>query len=790
MAEKKTPATKKAPAKKPATPPTGKKAPAKKAPTKRAPTRKAAAASKARGKPVAKKSTAKAAPKKAAASVFTISQRDDGIALVAINDEAEAQNTLKSTFAPQFEKVLEQLAGDKSIKGLIIHSTKPGSFIAGADIGMFENLTTASEVTALSKVGQKGFDRLEKLPFPTIAAINGACLGGGLELAMACDYRIATENKAVKLGLPEVQLGLLPGAGGTQRLPRLAGIQTALDMMLTGKQLNAARAKKAGIIDKVVDENHLLTEAAQYLQKNKEKRPTRAPLQDVPARKAKGISSNLTSVQGLTKVALEDNPAGRAVLFDQARKQTLKQSHGLYPAPMKIIDCVERGYRWGFGSGLAAEAKAFGELAMTPESRSLVHLFRAITALKKDTGVDDEKVKPREINKVGVLGAGLMGAGIATVTADKAGLPTFIKDRDRQGLQNGYDYVRKVFDGRVKKKRIGKVESFLLQSKVKGTLDYADMKNCDIVIEAVFEDIKLKHQMLKDIETNCGSKAIFASNTSSIPITRIAEAAKRPENVIGLHYFSPVEKMPLLEIIVTDKTAPEVTAASVQFGKDQGKTVIVVNDGPGFYTTRILAPYLNEAARMMSEGVAVEDVDKALVKWGFPVGPVTLMDEVGIDVGFKIVPVLVEAFGDRFRAPEASEKMIEDGRLGRKANKGFFKYEKGKKAGVDESVYDLMGVKPTKKLKAEEIAERCAWLMLNEAAYCLEEGILRSARDGDIGAIFGLGFPPFRGGPFWYMEKIGIAESVRKLESLAKQHGERFEPAPILRKLAKSGGKF
>ena len=755
--------------------------------TTRKPASRKASASKTAKKPAARKPAArKPAAKKAAASaksVFTLTRRDDGIALLAINDPDESQNTLKSSFGGQMEKVLGDLRNDKSVKGLIFHSTKPGSFIAGADIGMFESLTTAAEVTALGKGAQKGFDDLEKLPFPTLAAINGACLGGGLELAMACDYRVATENKAVKLGLPEVQLGLLPGAGGTQRLPRLVGIQTALDMMLTGKQLNAQRARKAGLIDKVVDEEHLLSEAVQFLQKNRKKRPTRTPASEQPAKRMKDLSNNLKSKQGLTRIALEDNPAGRALLFSQARKQVMKQSKGLYPAPLKIIDTVERGYRWGFGAGLAAEAKAFGELAMTTESRSLVHLFRCITAIKKDTGVDDAKVKPRDIDQVGVLGAGLMGAGIALVTADKAGLRTWMKDRDNNGLQNGYDYLKKFYDGRIRKKRIGKVEAFLKQGRVQGTLDYADMKHCDMVIEAVFEDIKLKHQMVKDVEANCGPNTIFASNTSSIPITRIAEAAKRPENVIGLHYFSPVEKMPLLEIIVTDKTAPEVTAASVKFGKAQGKTVIVVNDGPGFYTTRILAPFMSEAARILNEGVPMEDIDKALIKWGFPVGPITLMDEVGIDVGYKIQPILVEALGDRFAGVESTSKLIDDGRLGRKAKKGFYKYDKGgKKLGPDESVYELVGIKPNKKMDPKEIAERCAWMMLNEAAYCFEEGILRSARDGDIGAIFGLGFPPFRGGPFWYMQQYGMTRSLQKLESLAHKYGERFEPAPILRK--------
>lgn len=655
-------------------------------------------------------------------------------------------------------------------------STKPGSFVAGADINLFDKADSAAQVTALSELCQDTFQKIEDLRIPVVAAIQGACLGGGLELAMACHYRIAAKTKDTALGVPEVMLGLLPAGGGTQRLPRLVGIAAALDMMLTGRQLKPKQALKMGLVNAVVEPEALRARAIAMA-----KHPPQ-----------KTSRQSLLSKDGAMALALEKNPIGRKVLFDQARKQAAKKTFGNYPAPDAIIGAVEAGYSKGLKAGYAQEARAFGELAMSPVSQQLRNIFHATNELKKETFVADKSITGREINAVGVLGAGLMGAGIALTTINKAGLPVRLKDRDDKGLANGVKYVRKFYDKRAK---IGAMTSFDAEaelSRLTASAEYTGFKGLDLVVEAVFEDLNLKHQIVKDVEQFGNEHTIFASNTSSLPITDIAKAAKRPENVIGLHYFSPVEKMPLLEIITHEQTSPDVVAACVAFGKAQGKTVIVVKDGPGFYTTRVLAPYLNEASRLLLEGMDPKQLDQALMKFGFPVGPITLLDEVGIDVGTKVGPVLEAAFGERMQSPEAAGKMIEHGFLGRKTGKGFYLYGndvKGKP--VNEEVYRVMGVTPGKAdIDPVEAAERCTWMFINEAAFCLQEGLLQKPMHGDIGAIFGLGFLPFTGGPFRYMDSIGLQASLAKLEGFADKYGKRFEPAGIIRDMAKKNQTF
>lgn len=708
---------------------------------------------------------------------FTYKKLDNGVAVIEINVPNQAQNTLQASFIDDFNHAFAEL-GKANVKALVIISTKPGSFIAGADIDMINEQESAADIVALSKLGQEGFQRIEDLKIPVVAAISGACLGGGLELAMACSYRIADTASNTVMGLPEVMLGLLPAGGGTQRTPRLVGIANALDLMLTGRQLKAKPAKKLGLIHEICEPNALYEHAiarALALSKTPQK----------PQKLKRSIGQWL----------LEGTPMGRKLIFSTARKQAMKKSLGLYPAVPAIIDAVETGTSNGLKAGYAKEAKLFGDLAMSAVSKQLRGIFHATNVLKKETFVAQGTV-PRDIKQVGVLGAGLMGAGIALTTANKAKLPVRLKDRDDKGLAHGVKYLNDFYSKRVKRGALTQSQADAEHNLASYSTHYDGFKQTDLVIEAVFESLDLKHQMLKDIEANGHEQTIFASNTSSIPITEIAKAAKRPENVIGLHYFSPVEKMPLLEIITTDKTAPEVTAACVQFGKDQGKTVIVVKDGPGFYTTRILAPYLNEATRMLTEGVAIDKVDKALMNFGFPVGPITLLDEVGVDVGTKVGPVLEAAFGERMKSAAAASVMIDNNFLGRKTGKGFYLYEgvskKDKKNGkpINTALYGLMNVTSEKNVPDSEIVERSAWMMINEAAYCLQEGIIADPLHGDIGAIFGLGFPPFRGGPFRYLDTVGLDKAVATLNRLSDTYGERFKPAQILVDMAKEGRSF
>ncbi|MFY1829065.1 fatty acid oxidation complex subunit alpha FadJ [Myxococcus fulvus] len=724
-------------------------------------------------------------------------QVEDGVAVVTFDLPDSAVNTLSPEVGAAFSRLLEEAEREAEVKALVFISGKKDSFVAGAKLDYLQTLKTAEEATAMSRQGQAGFDRLEAFPKPVVAAIHGACLGGGLEWALACHYRIATDSPKTTLGLPEVQLGLIPGAGGTQRLPALIGAQAALDLILTGRNVKPAKARKLGIVDEVVPVPILRAIAVQRAKELAAGtlKPVRAHgqgLKSVGQKKGlAGFFQGLTNKELWAEVALEDNPLGRKVLFDAARKQLLKKTRGKYPAPEKALRVVRKGLESGREAGLAAEAKAFGELVMSDVSKRLVEVFFATTALKKENGTSDASVKPREVKKVAVLGGGLMGGGIAYVAGVLQGAQVRVKDKDDAGVARALKQVQGILDERVKKRSLTWREAAAKQARITAGTDYSGFKSADLVIEAVFEDLKLKHRILAEVEAVTGPDAIFASNTSSIPITELAKGSKRPAQVIGMHYFSPVNKMPLLEIITHAGTADQVTATCVEVGRKQGKTVIVVNDGPGFYTSRVLAPYLNEAAYLLAEGADIAALDKALVEFGFPVGPMTLLDEVGIDVAHKVGPIMEAAFGKRMAAPKSLDGVVADGRLGRKSQKGFYLYENGKKKEVDPSVYGLLPHgKERKGFDGSEMAERLVLQMVNEAIRCLGEGILRSARDGDVGAIFGLGFPPFLGGPFHYADARGLSEVLRKLEHYQDKLGERFTPAPLLVEMVKEGKTF
>ena len=726
---------------------------------------------------------------------FKLSVGADGIAVLTMDVPGEPVNTLRGSFQDEFAAAARRISDDPAIRGVVILSGKADSFIVGADVQMLAAARTQTEATALSRGGQQALAQLEELGRrkPIVAAIHGPALGGGLELALACNYRIATDSSRTQLGLPEVQLGLLPGAGGTQRLPALIGIAQALDLILAGKTVRPAKARKLGLVDEVVPRAILLE-----ISRRRAAELASGTLTPVRSRlNLKGglpkMLRSMADAEVLQAVALEENPVGRRILFQQAKKALLARTLGHYPAPEKALEAVRIGVEKGAEEGYRAEANLFGELVVSEVSRRLVEIFFATNALKKDNGTDDASVQPQPVRKIGMLGAGLMGAGIAYVTAD-AGVPVRLKDKDDAGLGRGFKQIAGILDAKVKRRRLTRRERDDKLALVTGTTDYSGMKTADVIVEAVFEDLKLKQATVREVEREAPG-AIFASNTSSIPIGSIAEGAAHPDKIVGMHFFSPVDKMPLLEIIRGPKTSAQTVATIVALGKKIGKTVIVVNDGVGFYTSRILAPYVNEAAFLLAEGAAVEDIDRALVDFGFPVGPLQLLDEVGIDVGAKVAHIMHKAFGDRMNPPAGFDKVVESGRLGRKAKKGFYLYDEPggakKEKQVDPSIYDLMptGQKRTPVAKSE-IAERCVLQMVNEAALCLGEKVLRSPRDGDIGAVFGLGFPPFRGGPFRYADALGAAAVVERLRSYQDRLGARFAPAPALVEMAKTGAKF
>ena len=700
--------------------------------------------------------------------IFQLESRGEGIAVIWMDYPGASVNTLQEDMIAEFDALLSKFEQDTETRTLVFASAKPDNFIAGANLDMIRGIERAEVARALAETAQTMHDRIERLQPVTVAAIHGSCLGGGLEFALAFDARVASTDPATRLGLPEVQLGLLPAGGGTQRLPTRIGTVAALDLILTGRRLSAERAYSAGLVDEVVPREVLIEAAIKCAG---------------GIHKGKPQHRRGTNFQRFSNWLLSGNALGRKLLFDQAARRTFIKTRGNYPAAEKIIEVVRTGLEQGKEQGLAAEAAAFGDLVVSPESRQLVNIFFASNTLKKENGIDDSGIKPATVKKVGVLGAGLMGAGIAYVTIDRAQIPVRLKDRDEEGLGRGLVYINNLLSARSGRRSITRLQREHTMARVTPTTDYSGFKNCTVVIEAVYENLELKQQMLRDIENTGGPAPIFASNTSAIPIRKIADAGLHPERVIGMHYFSPVEKMPLLEVIVTEDTAPWVVATCVALGKKQGKTVIVVNDGPGFYTTRILGPYMSEAAHLLSEGVAIDRVDEALLNFGFPIGPMALLDEVGIDVGSKVARTLFESFGDRMKPADGMQQLVDDQRLGKKNKKGFYRYEHGKKPRslkVDGTVYELLNIEPNNMMTYGEIAERCVLQLVNEAAHCLGEGILNSPRDGDIGAVFGLGFPPFLGGPFRYLDARGCAAIRNRLESLAEQYGKRFAPAPLI----------
>src|SRR2546422_8282428 len=627
-------------------------------------------------------------------SVLRIETGPDGVALVLYDVPGEAVNPRGGGFQGEFEATFGRLAEDSAVRAIVLASAKPDSFGAGADIEMLSRLSSAAEASALARGGQQAMQRLEDAGKrkPVVAAIHGAALGGGLELALACTYRIASDDRRTQLGQPEVQLGLIPGAGGTQRLPHLIGIAQALDLILTGKSVRAQKARKLGLVDEVVPKAILL-EVARRRARELAAGELRIERGQVELKLPK-----LLRTEVLQQIALEDNPVGRKILFQQARKALLEKTRGHYPAPERALEAIRIGTEKGPEEGYRAEANFFGELVVSDVSRRLVEIFFATQALKKDTGVDDPSARPRKVEKVAILGAGLMGAGIAYVTAD-AGIPVRLKDKDDAALGRGLKQIAGIFDERVRRKRLSPGEREEKLALITGTTDYSGIRNADVVIEAVFEDLSTKHAVVREVE--------------------------------------------------------------------------------------------REAPIMFNDGAAVEDIDRALVDFGFPVGPMQLLDEVGIDVGSKVAHIMHEAFGARLAPPAGFEKLVESGRLGRKSRKGFYLYGESKEKEVDRTVYELtaQGQKRSSPTTGE-IAERCVLQMVNEAAHCLGEGILRSSRDGDVGAVFGLGWPPFRGGPFRYADTLGAARVVEHLRTYQGRFGARFAPAPTLLQAAQPGGKL
>ncbi|MCA9762237.1 MAG: fatty acid oxidation complex subunit alpha FadJ [Gemmatimonadetes bacterium] len=704
-------------------------------------------------------------------SAFRTSRRG-GVAILTFDLPGEPINKISQAVGWELEELLDRLIHDETVTAMVLDSAKPDVFIAGADIEEFTRLATVEEATKLSRDGQLLMQRIAASPKPIVAAIHGACLGGGLELALACQARIVTTHPKTQLGLPEVQLGLIPGAGGSNRLPRRIGLRAALDMILTGKPVDGRKALRLGLADELVPEAILLDVAVAAAE-----------------RLARGTKPKRGG-RGVTGFLLDGTPLGRLVVFRKAREQVEAKSGGHYPAPLRALEVIRTSYDDGMAKGLVAEAEAFGELAMTDVSRRLVEIFFATTALKKDDGVPPGAGTGRPVRRLGVVGSGFMGAGIAGTAVLQAGVQVRLKDADLARVGKGIRSAEKILEARVKRRRMSELEYERQRALLSGTGDWSGFAGAELVVEAVFEELGVKRQVLEDLEAVVPATTVLATNTSTIPIGEIAAAARHPERVLGMHFFSPVEKMPLLEVIPHEGSAVDPVVTAVQFGRRMGKTVIVVADSPGFWVNRILTPYLNEAGFLLEEGVPIEVIDRAMTDWGFPVGPVTLLDEVGLDVGEKAGMVMHAAFGSRLAPSRVLQVMRADDRLGRKNGRGFHFYKDGRRTGPDDSVYRLLGVRGATGVDEAAIRDRLVFAMLNEAAMAMSEGVVRTPRDGDIGAIFGIGFPPFRGGPLRALDAIGAIEAVEQLERLARVHGARFAPAAVLQEMARTGARW
>jgi len=686
--------------------------------------------------------------------------KENGTAIVTLDMADSKVNLINSELLMEFRDTLSEIITNPAVRALVVNSAKPGQFIAGADIKLIQGIHSIEAGYQLCIQAQEIFSKLAGLTIPTVCAIQGPCLGGGLEIALCLQYRLASDESSTVLGLPEVQLGVIPGLGGTQRLPRLVGLQTALDMILTGRKVKAARALRLGVVDELVP--------AELLQK-------RALQAATELRDRTGQAWGNVQKRGQSKASnWLGKLAARSFLPMKLRQDLEKKTKGHYPAPFKALESVLNSQKTPLPEGLRLEAELFAECATTSVSKSLIHLYEITTQNRADSAKRAESVEA-EKRKIGVLGAGLMGGGITAVAAAQ-GYPVAVKDQTPEAAGRALAYADRVYTREVERKRIRAFEKGLRLNRIFPTTSYQSFDNATLVIEAVFEDLAVKHQVLQEIE-KINPDAIFASNTSAIPIGEIAKAARKPENVLGMHFFSPVEKMQLVEVITTPQTSEAALNRVVKLSREMNTHVIVVGDGPGFFTSRVLSAFLGQALLCYVEGTSADQIDQAMVEVGFPVGPMTLIDEVGIDVGGKVMKVMNDHMPERFPKPAGWEVISADGRAGKKSNKGFYLYSKGKKVPdgtLHQQVVSAGG--KTRSLSRKDIQERCLYAFLCESLHCLEEGILHSQDDGDLASVFGLGFPPFLGGPFFLIKQQGLDTTLRKLEELQNRFGSSFAP--------------
>jgi 3-hydroxyacyl-CoA dehydrogenase / enoyl-CoA hydratase / 3-hydroxybutyryl-CoA epimerase len=701
------------------------------------------------------------APSQSASRAFSI-EREGELAILWFDLPGEKVNKFSSAVLRELSAVIDHFASASDVKKIIIASRKPGIYIAGADVTEFTTVSGAEQAKDYVRLGQEVFTKLSRLPQTTVAAIDGACLGGGCEMAISCDWRVMSDSPRSQIGLPEVKLGIFPAWGGTTKLPRLIGLPAALDIILNGKALDAKRAKRAGLVDDVVEPGILIEIAKNFASRGKRKGG------------------------GRTKFYIEGNPLARSIIFSKARKAVLKQTHGNYPAPLKAIEVMDYAMSTSVEKGMAREVDEAAALVNNDVAQNLVRLFFLMEESKKDPYT----AKPRDVSSVGVLGAGVMGGGIAQLVVDKTDADVRMRDIAMKAIAGGMKAAAKIWRRKVDRRRMTRGEMQRKLARITGTTDWSGFPRTDMVIEAVVESLPIKRQVLAEFEGLAKPGAIFATNTSTIPITKIAAEAKRPEDVVGMHFFNPVDRMPLVEVIRGEKTSDVAMVTTAALARKLGKTVVYCNDGPGFVVNRILGPYMNESGFLLQDGNSIESLDKAMVDFGMPMGPMALLDEVGIDVAAKVAGILTEAFGARMEKSTVVEKLYADGRHGKKNGKGLYLYKEGKRLGPDPSVYKVLGIASPHAADPKAVVERMVLSMINEAVLILDEKIVASAGELDLAMIMGTGFPPFRGGLLRYADALGVPYILARLDELSSSVGPRFRPNEPLKRLASRDGKF
>ncbi len=703
----------------------------------------------------------------------------DGIGWITFDDPERSLNVLAEPVMRRFAEMLDiaRAAGrEGQVSVVVIRSGKSGSFIVGADVDEIAAIEDPSDAEQKIRLGQAILSDVETLPVPTVAAVDGVCLGGGVEVALAYTYRVLSDSKKTKIGLPEVMLGILPTWGGTTRLPRLVGLQAALDLLLTGKQIDSRKAHRIGFAAEVYPE-HIF------------ERMVRDFAREAPGR-TRAVSRRQVSL--VTRL-LDGTTLGRWLVLRTARKKVLSSTGGHYPAPLRILDILDEHQTGRLEASLSAEARLAAELVVSAVSKNLVHVFHMREAARRGTGVTSGDAAPREVKNLGVLGAGIMGGGIAQLAAYNS-VRVYMKDIRHDAVTGGLQHARKLFDKAVQRRKLSTREARQRMEMVSGGLEYHGLSTAELVVEAVVERMDVKRAVLRETEQNVDQTCVLATNTSSLSVDEMADALEHPERFCGMHFFNPVHRMPLVEVIRGSATDAASIATVYAFALELGKIPVVVGDGPGFLVNRILGPYLNEAGFLLGDGASIAQIDAQAKQFGMPMGPLRLIDEVGIDVSAHAGAALHKGLGDRLAPSPALVALGETERLGKKGGRGFYLYDsKGRQRQIDESVYAELGASvpsERRKLRDRDIRARLVVQMVNEAARALAQGIVRTAAEVDLAMIMGTGFPPFHGGLLRFADSLhakGVLDRTRELE---RAHGERFAPADLLVELANSDRTF